>query len=117
MTNKKDPSLERVEHFEKKTYREVTLWDWCGRVLPMVALAVIVVCHFFKWSTALELTLEVISIAFFIICFVWWYWAIFKIAATVKYLRETQERFISLTTELKKFKEAFKKTKPFGDNN
>ena len=104
MTVEKKSQRTNADYFAKKTYKEVTLWDWLGRVLPMSVLAVIVVCYYFKWHNALDLVLEIATILFFIICFIWWYWAIYKIAVTAHYIKNAQDRFKSLTQELKKFK-------------
>lgn len=101
-----EPSKQKTdpEYFAKQTYKEVTLWDWLGRILPMSVLAIISVCYFFKWHTALDLVLEIASIIFFIICFIWWYWAIYKIAVTAHYIKNAQERFRQIAQELRKFK-------------
>jgi hypothetical protein len=99
---------ENFEHFEKRTYREVTIWDWLGRVLPMVVLALISICYFFEWHTWLDILLEVTVGVFFIVCFIWWYWAIYKIAAMVKYLRQSQKNFQSLLEDLKNLRSSIK---------
>ena len=100
--------LDDVEHFERKTFKEVTVWDWLGRVLPMSTLAIIIVCYFFKWNTALELILEVATVVFFIVCFIWWYWALYKIAVSIKYMRASHRRFIDLHKEINIVKKIIK---------
>jgi hypothetical protein len=95
---------ENSEVFEKRTFQEVIIWDWLARILPLSVLASIAICHFFKWTTALDLIIEGASIAFFIICFVWWYWAIYKIALTAKYIHRSQEKFKDIGNEIKQFK-------------
>lgn len=109
MTTKKNKDLEQITHFEKKTYRQVTLWDWAARIAPMTVLLIVLVCYFFNWHNAMGLVLEAAAIVFAIVCFIWWYWAIYKIAVTVKYMRESQEKFVSLSEELRKFKSALKR--------
>lgn len=93
-----------TSQFAKKTYKEVRFWDWLARILPLTVLSTISICYFFKWQTALELVLEITVILFFIICFVWWYWAIYKIAVTVKYLQDSQQKFRSVIRELRSVK-------------
>jgi hypothetical protein len=99
---------ENFEHFEKRTYREVTVWDWLGRVLPMTVLALISICYFFEWHTWLDILLEVTVGVFFIVCFIWWYWAIYKIATMVKYLRQSQKNFQSLLEDFKNLRASIK---------
>ena len=107
MNEDKNP-LDDVEHFERKTFREVTLWDWLGRVLPMSTLAIIIVCYFFKWNNALELILEVSTVIFFVVCFIWWYWALYKIAVSVKYMRASYQKFMHLHKEIDNVKKIVK---------
>ena len=92
------------DYFARKTFAEVTLWDWLARVLPLSVLAVVSVAYFFKWHDIVELILEVSAIVFLIICFIWWYWAIYKIAVAVKHIRLSQERFRQMKAEFSKFK-------------
>lgn len=103
-----------TEYFAKKTYKEVKLWDWLARILPLSVLAVVSVLYFFKWHDAVGLILEVSAIAFLIVCFVWWYWAIYKIATAVKHIHQSQERFKQMKSEFAKFK---KELLNFGSHN
>lgn len=102
MTNKR--TKDDSEIFARKTYKEVKIWDWLARILPLSVLAILSVCYFFKWNSVIDVILEVSIIVFLIVCFIWWYWAIYKIATTVKYLRNSQERFKELRAELSRFK-------------
>lgn len=111
MTVKNKDPLPNIKEFETKTNKEVSFWDWLGRILPLTVLAVIAILKLLQWNDALTLVLDIAVLVFFVICFIWWYWAIHKIAKTIQYIRESQEKFLSLTTELKKFREIFKNTK------
>lgn len=105
-----------LDSFEKKTYKEVSLWDWLGRVLPLSVLAVITVCYMFDLKDWLDIVVEVSVIIFFIICFIWWYWAIYKIAAMVKFLRQSQKNFGDLIVEFRKFKQDLRNNKSRNNN-
>lgn len=98
------------DFFERKTYQEVTIWDWLGRLIPLSVLAVIAVCYFLEYHDWLDLVIQFSSIGFLIFCFIWWYWAIFKIAKTVKYLRQSQKNFYDLLNEFRQLKRAVKTT-------
>jgi hypothetical protein len=101
---------ETIDSFEKTTYAQVRLWDWIGRVVPWVALLIIAACYFFKWKIALEFTIESIAIMFGTLCFIWWWWALFKIAVAIKYIRTTHDKFTDLRNEFQTIKEFFKNT-------
>lgn len=105
MNEKQNKNLDK---FEKKTFEEVTIWDWLGRVLPLTILAIISVLYLFELKSWLDLVIEISVIVFFIICFIWWYWAIYKIAAMVKFLRQSQQNFFELVKEFKMFKQDIK---------
>jgi len=94
-----------IDSFEKTTYAQVRLWDWIGRVVPLVALLIISLCYFFKWNSVLEFTLQLVAIIFATLCFIWWWWALYKIAVAIKYIRSTQDKFIDLRSEFRKIKE------------
>jgi len=100
--------LQEVQNFEKKTYKEVKIWDWLGRILPLSVLAAISVAKLMEWNSLLGVIIDFSVIIFFIICFIWWYWAIYKIAVTVRYMRKSQEEFVSVSDEIRKFKQEFK---------
>lgn len=104
MTKKNQIPKDDAEYFARQTYKEVTIWDWLGRVLPLTALAIIAVFYFFRWENGLQFVLDVIVVVFFVICFIWWYWAIYKIAVTAKYLKSSQEKFKQVLHELRQFK-------------
>lgn len=93
--------------FARKTFKEVKIWDWLARLLPLSVLAVLAVLHFFKWSDYIGLILEITLIVFIITCFVWWYWALYKIAASVKYLQSAQDKFDEIRKEFKEMKKSF----------
>ena len=111
--NRKEEEIEVIdedaENFARKTYREVKIWDWLARILPLTALTCLAVAYFFKWSTAIELVLDITVVLFFLTCFVWWYWAIYKIAVAVKYIRLSQEKFSEIKEDLNDFKKSVRR--------
>lgn len=105
-----DPDeVESVKQFEKKTFKEVKIWDWLARLLPLTVLAVASIFHFFQWKSALDLILEISLIVFLVVSFIWWYWAIYKIAITVNYMRTTQQKFLDVIAELRNVKKELNK--------
>ena len=97
-----------VEHFTDSTTKEARWWDWIARILPLVAICIIAVLHYFKMHDIRDIILDISVIVFFTVCFIWWYWAIKKIVYAAKYMKSTQERFAELLKELRSFKKESK---------
>jgi hypothetical protein len=102
---------EELDLFERKTRQEITIWDWISRVLPLTTLAIISICYFLDYRSWLDIVIQVSSIGFLIVSFVWWYWALFKIAKTIRYLRQSQKNFYDLLTEFRDLKNSIKNNK------
>lgn len=101
--------------FTKKTYKEVKIWDWLGRILPLTVLAVISVLYLLDETDLLTLILEITAISFLVICFIWWYWAIYKIATTVKYMYDAQTKLKEVLNEFRLFKRDLRNEKDTSD--
>jgi len=99
-----DDNSEEVTAFTESTKRQARIWDWVGRVLPMVALVTILVLHFIKQYSLRDIVLEAILVIILTICFIWWYWAIMKIVASANYLKQTYIKFKELANELRTIK-------------
>jgi hypothetical protein len=102
---------EDSELFAKKTFKEITIWDWAARILPLIVLAIVTVLHFLEESDLLSIILEITAILFLIICFFWWWWALYKIAATIKYMNNAHNRLKEVLTEFKLFRKDLKNEK------
>lgn len=98
-----------LEHFTETTRKEARWWDWLGRVLPLTALVSISVAHFFDYPTIRDTLINASIIIFFTLCAIWWWWVIRKIVSTINYMRSSQQNFLALTKELRKFKRDLKK--------
>ena len=99
-----DDESKEVTEFTESTKRQARIWDWVGRILPMFALAIVLVLHFVKQHGLRDIALDAILIVFLTICFIWWYWAIMKIVASTKYLKNTYLKFKELSNELRNIK-------------
>lgn len=100
-----DDNSENTSSFAKKTFKEVRIWDWLARLIPLSVLAILTVLHYFKWTDTISLILEISLILFVITCFIWWYWALYKIAASIKILQSAEEKFDAIRKEFKTLKE------------
>ena len=102
-----------LKNFTEKTSNEANLWDWLGRVLPLTAICILAVLHFFHMYEWRDRLLNISIIVFFVTCVIWWYWALRKIVATARYMQRAQEKFLDIARELKKLK---KETKEIDSN-
>lgn len=100
---------QEINDFTEKTRKEVRIWDWLGRVLPLTALFTLAVLHFTDLHDFRDMLLNISLVAFVTVCFVWWYWALRKIISSVKYIHRAHERFLEIARELKKLRIEIKK--------
>lgn len=109
MNDNTENSTKEVTEFTEKTRKEVRLWDWLARILPLIALVIITVTHYGNFHGIRDIIIDIGAIAFISICFIWWYWALRKIVSSVKYIQRAHERFIEVAQELRKLKKDIKK--------
>jgi tellurite resistance protein TehA-like permease len=107
--------MNEYKDFEEKSLREISLWEWLARILPLTVLAAVVILYFFKWHSALELLLEITAISFAAVCFIWWFWALKKIARTIKYMSNTQESLKEVLIQFKLLKKDLKDERDLND--
>lgn len=99
---------EEVTAFTESTKRQARLWDWIGRLLPLAALAVVTVLHYSSYHDLRDTVLNAVLLAFLLLSFIWWYWAIIKIVSSATYLQETYTKFKELSLELRGIKKDLK---------
>lgn len=102
MTDKQQK--DSYNYFIRRTKREVLIWDWLSRILPLTALAVIILLHFGGHSNALDIALTVTSISFLVICFIWWYWVLSKILTAMSHISDSEHKFKTILQDIKNFK-------------
>jgi hypothetical protein len=103
-----DDDTKEITAFTESTKKQARIWDWAGRILPMFALAIVLVLHFAKQHSLKDTALDAILIVFLTICFIWWYWAIKKIVLSTNYLKETYIKFKEISNELRNIKKDIK---------
>lgn len=102
-------STKEVTEFTEKTRREVRLWDWLGRVLPLIALVIVTVAHYSDFHSIRDMIINIGAVIFVSVCFIWWYWALRKIVSSVKYIQRAHEKFIEVAQELRNIKKDINK--------
>jgi hypothetical protein len=104
MNDKTTNSTEEVKEFTEKTRQEVRIWDWIGRVFPLIALFAVTLTHFIELHTLRDVLLALNATIFIAICVIWWYWALRKIISSVNYIQKAHDKFLEVTSELKKLR-------------
>lgn len=109
MNDSERKQTEQLTEFTEKTRKEVHLWDWLGRVLPLTALFSLAIFHYADLHDLRNLVLGLSLIVFVTVCFIWWYWALRKILASVKHIQQAHAKFLDLAHELKLLKKNMRK--------
>lgn len=109
MNANRDKQQDQITEFTEKTSREIHIWDWLGRILPLTALFSLAVFHYADLHDLRNLILGISLVVFFTVCFIWWYWALRKILSSVKYLQQAHQNFSELMLELKILKKNLKR--------
>jgi len=104
MTSEVDKQNQEITEFTEKTRKEVKVWDWLGRVIPLTVLTILTVLHFAEFHTLRDTILNISFIIFLTVCFVWWFWALRKIVSSVNYIQQAHTKFLNITKELKKLR-------------
>jgi len=84
------------------TKKEVSLWAYAAWTLPFVALAAVVMEHWFGVNTSIGLTIIVITVTFISVSVFWWWWALRKIFLITSAMKSNEDGFLEVITELRK---------------
>jgi hypothetical protein len=109
MNEHKREQQDQITEFTEKTRKEVHIWDWLGRILPLTALFALSIFHYADLHSLRDLVLGISLVVFVTICFVWWYWALRKIISSVKYIQQAHQKFADLTDELRQLRKNLRK--------
>lgn len=85
----------------------IKFWFWVGRVLPLTALALLMVALVFDLNSVLEYLLTAIAILFATFAFSWWWWVLDTVKSLHNMLSEASNRFEEVITELRDIKKQF----------
>jgi hypothetical protein len=88
---------------EYKIFKQAQNWKYALGVLPISALAIIVLVDLIGWNIHIYVTLSFLLI-FFIIGVIWWIWAIDKIVFLAKMLITAESKMYNINKELKEIK-------------
>lgn len=69
------------------------IWSWCGRILPLTALLLVVLLVAFDAKETLDYVLIGVATIFGTIAFFWWWWVIDAIHNLNKFFTESYDRF------------------------
>lgn len=89
----------------EKVKKQVKIWDWAARVLPLFAVSGIIFCHYFDYTDARDLLIRLTLLGFLFSAIVWWWWAIYKIAWLAELYSSITQKLSDIkagTSDLKK---------------
>lgn len=88
-----------------KDKKVLNFWYWAGRVLPLAALALLMIELVFDLDSFLEYTMCAIAISFGVFAFTWWWWVLDTVRGLYGMLNTAQEKFSEVINELREIKE------------
>lgn len=86
---------------QEKTRRWATTWLCLARVLPLTALAIIIVPYFVGSETWYEIALCIVIIVFAILAILWWYWAVERVVTMWDKQKQVEQNSVNMLTQLK----------------
>jgi hypothetical protein len=92
-----------------KIDKQTKLWKYAAWTLPFLALAAIIFAYWIDPKSLLNKTIIIICTAFFSVSVFWWWWALDKLSLLVKEKLGIEEKFHTLTEELKAIRKDLKR--------
>ena len=89
-----------MKDFHKKALKEIKLWAWAATVLPMIAIAGIILTYLIGFNSWLEILIVTVSSVLFGIAVIWGWWALHTIAGITGILANAFGRFEKVEQEV-----------------
>lgn len=89
-----------MKDFHKKALKEIKIWAWAATVLPMIAIAGIILTYLIGFSSWLQILIVTVSSVLFGIAVIWWWWALHTIAGITGILFNALGRFEKVEQEV-----------------
>jgi len=86
---------------QEKTRRWATVWLCLARILPLTALAIIIVPLLVGSETWYQVVLCTVIIVFTILAILWWYWAVERVVTMWDKQKQVEQNSINMLTQLK----------------
>ena len=86
---------------QEKTRRWATVWLCLARILPLTALAIIIVPLLVGSETWYQVALCTVIIVFTILAILWWYWAVERVVTMWDKQKQVEQNSVNMLTQLK----------------
>jgi Na+/melibiose symporter-like transporter len=86
---------------QQKTKKQATWWLCLARVLPLVALGVIIVPLLVGDDTWFQVAMCAVIIVFSTLAILWWYWAVERVVTMWDKQKQVEETSINMLAQLK----------------
>ncbi len=93
-------------NFKTKTINQIRLWAWAAVVVPISALAGILLTWKFFDGTTFSMVIITSETAMFAVAVAWWWWAMYTMRNLVKQWDDTKEKVKEVSTDIKDMKSA-----------
>lgn len=100
-----------IDILDEKVVKEVIIWDWIARILPLVGITALTLVYLIGDHTLFRLLIISVITTFFTVGVIWWWWALTKIASVFIRVRRAQDHFQIVLSELDYLKKSVKQIK------
>lgn len=101
----------------KQQKKQARRWIKHARILPMVALSILIVPYIVGWTSITDKIVCAIIIGFFTAAVLWWYWAVEKIILLLSVYENNDQFADSVANELLSIRKVIKEIKKLSSND
>ena len=87
------------------------MWEFLAKILPAIALLLVLILHFADLQNTVDLIMIAISFAFSIIAVIWWWWIMIFARKLTEVNNKSLDRFEEIAKELKDLRKEINKKK------
>ena len=85
------------------------MWEFLAKILPAIALLVLLIIHFADLQNTFDYIMISISVAFSITAVIWWWWIMMFARKLTEVNNKSLDRFEEITKELKDLRKEINK--------
>ena len=89
---------------KKNVDRQVKIWYTLGRVAPIGALFLLIICLVFDIESWINYLLIGIATVFAVIAFTWWWWVLDTVKELFNLLKGAHQRFDTIIEDIQEIK-------------
>ena len=106
----------KIQKFKEAIRKSAAVWRSIIVLLPLTVLTLIIINYYGKWLQ-LHQIIQYSVFLFFIMCFVWWGWILYKIIQLAGLLLDMHVRFSELTIDILHIRKSLHDKNPSDTDN